>query len=123
MLRARWLSFLVALPALALPSIASAQESDPWWGQDKALHFGISAGLAAGGYAASTPFVEARWQRAAIGSGFALSLGAGKELYDLSGHGDPSWKDFAWDVAGTAVGVAIALAVDVALGRDHKHDA
>jgi putative lipoprotein len=117
MRRARWLSFLIALPAVALTRIASAEQSDPWWGKDKALHFGISAGLAAGGYAASTAFVEPRWQRAAIGSGFALSLGAGKELYDLSGHGDPSWKDFAWDVAGTAVGIAIALAVDLAFDR------
>src|SRR5262245_21991436 len=96
------------------------RRTGPLVGRDKALHFGISAGLAAGGYAASTPFVDARWQRAALGSGFALCVGAGKELYDLSGHGDPSWKDFAWDVAGTAVGIAIALAVDVAVDRDDK---
>ena len=120
MSRVSSLILIVAVGAVGWPKTASAEESDPWWGRDKALHFGISAGLAAGGYAASIPFVDKRWQRAAIGSGFALSVGAGKELYDLSGHGDPSWKDFAWDAMGTAVGVAIALAIDVAFDRDEK---
>ena len=48
------------LPALALglaaavtPARASAADPDPWLGPDKALHFGISAGLAGGGYALS----------------------------------------------------------------------
>src|SRR5512134_305903 len=98
----RWLSFSLAVVTLSLSRRASADDPDEWWARDKALHFGVSAGLAAGGYAAATPIVDERWQRAAIGSGFALALGAGKELYDLSGHGDASWKDFAWDVAGTA---------------------
>jgi len=93
---------------------ARATEPDPWWGQDKAWHFGISVGLGAGGYAGSSLFLHERWQRAAAGTGFSLTLGAGKELYDLSGHGDASWRDFAWDVAGTVVGVGLACLVDVA---------
>jgi putative lipoprotein len=94
---------------------ASARDPDPWLGQDKALHFGVSVGLAGGGYAASALLLDAPWQRALAGGAFSLSLGAGKELYDLSGHGDPSWKDFTWDVAGTAVGLGIALLVDAAI--------
>jgi putative lipoprotein len=92
-----------------------AADPDPWFGPDKALHFGISAGLSGGGYALSALVLERPWQRAVAGAGFSLTLGAGKELYDLSGHGDASWKDFTWDVAGTAVGVGIALLVDAAI--------
>jgi len=44
-------------------------------------------------------------------------LGGGKELWDLTGHGDPSWRDFTWDVLGTAVGVALAASVDALLSR------
>jgi len=94
---------------------AAAADPDPWLGPDKALHFGISAGLAGGGYAASALVLDHPWQRAIAGATFSLTLGAAKELYDLSGHGDPSWKDFTWDVAGTAVGIGIALIVDAAL--------
>jgi len=94
---------------------ARAADPDPWLGPDKALHFGLSVGLAGGGYALSALVLERPWQRAVAGAGFSLTLGAGKELYDLSGHGDPSWKDFTWDVAGTAVGIGIALLVDAAI--------
>jgi len=98
--------FLCAFPA-------QAEEPDPWWGRDKALHFSVSAGLAAGGYAASSLVLDERWQRATAGAGFSLTLGASKELYDAAGHGHPSGKDFAWDIAGAALGTALALLVDV----------
>lgn len=115
----------VAAVALTLASVmlcgtASASEADPWFGQDKALHFGFSVVLSAGGYAASSAFLDTRTQRALAGSAFSLTLGAGKELWDLSGHGDPSWRDFTWDIVGTAVG--IAAAVGVAAWLSSKHD-
>ncbi|MBK7579160.1 MAG: hypothetical protein IPI67_03050 [Myxococcales bacterium] len=94
-------------------SAARAADPDPWWGPDKALHFSVSAGLAAGGYATSSIFLDRRWQRAATGATFALTLGVGKEVYDATGHGTASGKDLAWDVVGTAVGTALALLVDV----------
>jgi putative lipoprotein len=103
--------------------MAAAADPDPWLGPDKALHFGVSAGLAGGGYAVSALFLDRPWQRAVAGSAFSLTLGAGKELYDLSGHGDPSWKDFTWDVAGTAVGIGIALLVDAALSSGKSDNA
>jgi putative lipoprotein len=102
-----------AIAGFAAP--ARAEDPDPWLGPDKALHFGISAGLAGGGYALSALVLERPWQRAVAGAGFSLTLGAGKELYDWAGHGDASWKDFTWDVAGTAVGIGIALLVDAAI--------
>jgi putative lipoprotein len=100
--------------ALLLPaSPVRAADEDPWWDQDKALHFAVSAGLGASGYAVSSLAFESRLERAAAGAAISLTLGAGKELYDLSGGGHASWKDFTWDVAGTSVGIGIALLVDV----------
>ena len=87
---------------------------------DKALHFGVSAGLAGGGYAVSALLLGRPWQRAVAGGTFSLTLGAAKELYDLSGHGDPSWRDFTWDVIGTAVGLGVALLVDAAVSGGHS---
>ena len=93
--------------------------ADDGWAEDKALHFGVSAGLGAAGYALSSLIVEPRWQRAAAGAGLALAAGAGKELYDLGGAGDASWKDFTWDVAGAIAGVTSALVIDLALSPRH----
>lgn len=94
-----------------------ARAADDFFGPDKALHFGVSAGISAGGYALSALVLERPWQRALAGAGLALSAGVAKELWDLSGHGDPSWKDLAWDGIGTGVGVGVALGVDVLLFR------
>jgi putative lipoprotein len=107
-------SIASTVAVLLFPATARAADPDPWFGQDKALHFGVSVGLAAGGYGVSAIVLNEKWQRALAGASFSLTLGAGKELYDLSGHGDPSWKDFTWDVVGTAVGIGIALLVDTA---------
>jgi len=107
--------------ALSLSSrTVAASDADPWFGPDKALHFGVSVGLAAGGYAASSPWLESRTERAVFGGAFSLTLGASKELWDLAGHGDPSWRDFTWDVLGTAAGVALAVGIDalVSYGKD-----
>jgi putative lipoprotein len=113
----------LAAAAWLAPSRAFARDPDPWLGPDKALHFAISAGLAGGGYALSSLGLDERWQRAVAGSAFSLTLGAAKELYDLSGHGDPSWKDFTWDVIGTAVGVGVAILVDVAVSPGRSEHA
>jgi putative lipoprotein len=106
-----------ALAAL-LCLTGTAHAEDDWFGSDKALHFGVSVVLSGGGYAAASLVLDKPWQRAATGATFSLGLGAAKELYDLSGHGDASWKDFTWDVVGTAVGTGIALLIDAAVSRD-----
>lgn len=93
---------------------ASAQtDPDPWFAPDKALHFSFSAGIAAVGYGGTALFTEERGVRIVVGAGLALTAGIGKELLDLAGLGHPSWKDFAWDCAGTAVGVVLSWLVDV----------
>ncbi|MFZ5891130.1 MAG: hypothetical protein ACOY0T_08770 [Myxococcota bacterium] len=100
----------------------TARAEDDFWGPDKALHFGVSAGLAAGGYAASSLVWDEPWQRALAGASLSLSAGIAKELWDAAGHGDPSFKDLAWDGIGTGVGVGLALAADLLLFRQ-RHDA
>lgn len=93
-------------------TLATPAHADEWLGRDKALHFGVSAGIAAGGYAGTAAFTDDRTTRLLVGAGLALGAGAGKELWDLAGHGDPSAKDLAWDVVGTATGLAFAWLVD-----------
>ncbi len=108
---------LVALSVLAVSLLvgprARASDPDPWWGRDKALHFGASATIAAGGYGMGTLIFERRAEAALFGGGIAIGVGAAKEGADALGLGTPSFKDFAWDVAGAAVGVAIGLAIDL----------
>jgi putative lipoprotein len=102
---------LAAAVALALAS-RWARAEDRWLGRDKGLHAAASAVIAAVGYAASTPWIDGPAGRAAVGASLALGAGAAKELLDAKTGGDPSWKDFAWDAIGTAVGVGLALLVD-----------
>jgi putative lipoprotein len=121
----RFSTALLAALSAALyvhPAAAAAPDPDPWFGPDKALHFGFSVGLASAGYGVSSLFLGRYAPRALAGAGFSLTLGAGKELYDLTGHGDPSWRDFTWDIAGTAVGVGLSLLVDALLAPDHRGD-
>jgi putative lipoprotein len=103
------------LPALlaVLFCAAPAAADDDWWGPDKGLHFGVSAGLAAGGYGLSALVLDEPWQRAVAGGATALTLGVSKEIYDATGRGDPSGRDLAWNFAGVAVGVSLALSVDL----------
>jgi putative lipoprotein len=118
--RARKLALVILLTAAA--TARPARADDDWLGRDKALHFAVAMGLASGAYGVSALKLEPMWQRAAVGAGFALTLGAAKELYDLGGRGDPSWKDFTWDAIGALVGVGLALAVD-AITRAHDDGA
>jgi putative lipoprotein len=118
------LSWLSAAAALLLSTrLVHADPTDPWWGRDKALHFGVAAGIATTGYALSSLVWSRPSERALAGAALALSAGVGKELWDLSGHGTASWKDLTWDALGTAAGVGVALSFDVFLfdgNRDSK---
>jgi putative lipoprotein len=105
----------VLAPTLLPAGPARASDRDPWFGPDKALHFGASALLAAGGYGATALVSDDRRVRLAVGGGVAFSLGIAKELWDLSGHGDPSWRDLTWDAVGTVSGLAVAAALDYGL--------
>jgi putative lipoprotein len=97
-----------------------ARAEDAWWGPDKALHFGVSAGLGATGYGASSLVFENRYARAGAGAGLSLGAGVAKEIRDSLGYGTPSWKDLTWDAAGAAVGVGVALVLDLALSSPQR---
>jgi putative lipoprotein len=98
-------------------SRAETADADPWWGRDKALHFSASASLAVVGYAGTSMGTENRAARAAGGAALAVGAGVGKELWDLDGHGDASWRDLTWDLIGAATGVLFSLAIDWTIHR------
>jgi putative lipoprotein len=107
----------VVLLLMASEARAQQQDADPWFGHDKALHFAASASIAVVSYAGVSLATEERPTR--IVAAFTIALGAGvlKEAWDLTGHGDASWRDLTWDVVGTTTGVLLAYAVDWAIGR------
>jgi putative lipoprotein len=105
-----------AAPARATPPVA---DPDPWFGRDKALHFGVSAGITGAAYGITALASDDIRIRIAFGAGVGVLAGAAKELADLAGLGDPSWKDFTWDLIGTAVGVGIAISIDIAVRGLH----
>lgn len=94
---------------------ASAQSADDWFGADKALHFTASAVIAGGGYALGAALFDDTWPRVTLGVGVGLAAGVGKELVDLAGYGDPSWRDLTWDALGVGVGALAAWGVDMAV--------
>jgi len=116
----RWLAAAALACALGAASArAQPADPDPWFGPDKALHFGVSAGIAGAGYLLSYPWLpENEVGRLIVGGSAALAAGVAKELFDLTtGPGRPSWKDLTWDVAGTAAGLAVTWWLDVILFR------
>jgi len=106
-----------AATVLLLSDTVSAQE-DPWFGPDKAKHFGASAAIAVGGYTLGATIFEERTSALALGGGLALSAGVGKELYDAAGHGTASERDLVWDVAGTVTGLGVAWLFDLLVRGD-----
>jgi putative lipoprotein len=89
--------------------------ADPWFGVDKALHFGAGFGIGVGGYALGAGPLESRWAGVGMGIGLAALIGGGKEGLDAAGLGQASWKDFLWDVIGGTLGVGVSLTFDAAL--------
>lgn len=104
---------IATLGAMLSPVRARADE---WLGADKALHLSVSGALAIGGYVLAVPLFDERAPRIVLGASVALTLGIAKELADLAGAGDPSWRDIFWDVVGTATGVLLAWVVDLVAG-------
>lgn len=81
------------------------QMCDPWFGQDKILHF--SAGLAIPGltyhlYVCRLDGDEDRGKVYAVSLTALLALG--KEIYDRQTDGLFSWKDLAWGGLGLTAG-------------------
>lgn len=104
--------------SLAPPAWA---DDDPWTGKDKTLHFAVSGGIAAGAYTGGALLFDARRDALIFGGAVALAAGIGKEIADLAGAGDPSWKDLTWDVMGTVTGLALAWSVDLLVRGVGEH--
>ncbi len=110
------LGLTATLPARPAASADSAN-ADPWFGRDKLVHFAAAGSLAVVGYANASMLTESRPARAAAGAALAVGAGAAKELWDLDGHGDASWRDLGWDLVGAATGVLISLGTDWVVHR------
>ena len=117
--------FLVAVSGGALvPAESFAADDDPWTSTDKVIHYGVSAGIAAGGYTVGVFVFEPRAYALALGAGVATVAGVGKELADLGGYGNASWKDLAWDGLGMVTGLGLAWGVDLLIrGISASHPA
>jgi putative lipoprotein len=107
----------------ALAAVPARAEDDPWLGRDKAYHYSACTVLGAGGYGLSSLWWTQPDRRALFGGGLAIGVGALKEAADAAGFGDPSWRDFTWDVAGAITGVAVAYGVDALWTLWAKDDA
>ncbi len=104
---------LLAVVASSADARAETPDPDPWFGRDKLLHFAVSATLAGSGYAIGAPLFDCRGHALILGGSIALGLGITKEVLDLTGLGDPSWRDLAWDGIGTLTGLAFAWGIDL----------
>ncbi|HEX8818904.1 MAG TPA: hypothetical protein VF794_03190, partial [Archangium sp.] len=105
---------LVCLSLLVPPSARGEEPEipsrDDWFGQDKVLHFGVSAGLAGAGYGGGALLFDEPGARWLTGAGVALTAGVGKELHDAGRGSFFSFKDLTWDAVGTATGLGLSWA-------------
>ncbi len=108
-----WCSLVLLLLFAPLSAPGATPSVDDWLGRDKALHFGVSAGLAGAGYLGGALLLEEPWAPWLAGAGLSLGAGLGKEFYDAGRPGNHfSFKDLAWDVLGTASGLAVSWLVE-----------
>jgi putative lipoprotein len=119
----RALAALTLLVVSASPSSALAQAAPPpspepedaWFGPDKAIHLSAAFGISVAGYVTGVAAFDERWAGLVLGFGVATALGGIKEGIDAAGAGQPSWKDFFWDVVGASLGVGLSVTFDAAL--------
>jgi uncharacterized protein YfiM (DUF2279 family) len=97
--------------ALAVILAASPQGRDRWFGPDKAGHFLVGFSIGAGTHAAASLWLP-RVNPILISTGTGVMIAGGKELFDLiTGHGSPSWRDFAVTFVGDLAGQIFSWAV------------
>lgn len=106
----------ILLAVVLAPPAARAE--DEWLGADKVSHAVVSGSIAGGVTCLALTQTRGRFAPYLVGGGVALGLGLGKEGYDALGGGTASMRDLTWDVVGAAVGLGLALVLDLALGRD-----
>jgi uncharacterized protein YfiM (DUF2279 family) len=95
----------------ASPDLSPRRRPDDWFTADKADHFFTSAMLSAGTYLALR--VTHNDEPTAFVSSLTgtLTIGIGKEVWDVFHPGTPSWKDLTADLLGTLLGISSAYAL------------
>lgn len=88
-------------------ALQTKNDHDPWFGNDKIMHFAGSMMLYTGSYLLQTEFCGLH-KPAMNSAGLTLTAGLGKEIYD---HSRPpnffSWKDMLWNFAGVGAGMIL----------------
>lgn len=86
-----------AISAIAIGILCGAASADDWLGEDKYMHFAVSAAISG---ATTTAIGDKQ-----VGFWTGVGVGAAKEVYDAHtpGH-EASVKDLAWDVLGAYAG-------------------
>jgi hypothetical protein len=97
---------------IALSLSVSANSQIP---KDKQLHLGAGAVVAGWGYMLSS--TATGWKPMAYGIGTATLTGAGKELADLGGFGNPDWKDLGATMIGGVVSEGVIMGVKAIFGK------
>lgn len=69
---------------------------------DKLGHIKMCAGIALVASLLTTP---------QIGFSVAMTVGVGKELWDLCGFGTPEWADLLADLVGAIIGTGVAMCI------------
>lgn len=67
-------------------------------------HRVVSTGMAWTGTILAYKKTDKIWKGALIGFGCSMAIGTGKELYDMTGRGVPSWSDMGGNLMGSLVG-------------------
>lgn len=109
----RTLSGAILVGIVFVATEARAADDDPWFGDDKLLHYGVSAGIAGAGYVTGALLLGTRADGLALGAGMAAIAGVSKEVADYFGPGNASWKDLAWDGLGIVTGLGLAWGLDL----------
>ncbi len=99
--------------ALLTGCATASPQNDDWLGRDKAKHF-LAAGVISG---AAAVIADKQGmdndESFYLAFGITLSLGAGKEAFDMKVRKTGwSWKDLAWDTLGALAGYGIVQAFD-----------
>lgn len=87
--------------------LQTKKDSDPWFGDDKLLHFAGSMMLYTGSYLLQSEFCGLR-KPVMNSAGLTFTAGFGKEIYDQSRPPNFfSWKDMLWNCAGIGAGLIL----------------
>ncbi len=104
------MSLLLTCLLLSAPidSLGGVNGRDRWLSEDKFEHIFVSAFLVGTAYYLSRCEFKSTERKAnQVAAGVSLSIGVSKELYDLAGGGNPSFKDILADVIGVVIGILI----------------